>query len=31
MQVYYMLDPNNNAQLLNFSGCGKTMIPRIVT
>ncbi|GAB4861303.1 Isoamylase 3, chloroplastic [Ancistrocladus abbreviatus] len=23
-KVYYMLDPNNNAQLLNFSGCGNT-------
>ncbi|GJM98539.1 hypothetical protein PR202_ga15562 [Eleusine coracana subsp. coracana] len=26
-KVYYMLDMNNNAQLLNFSGCGKAMIP----
>uniref|UniRef100_A0ACD5XVE0 Uncharacterized protein n=1 Tax=Avena sativa TaxID=4498 RepID=A0ACD5XVE0_AVESA len=24
-KVYYMLDPNNNAQLLNFSGCGNTL------
>lgn len=24
VQVYYMSDPNNNAQPLNFSGCGKT-------
>ena len=22
LQVYYMLDVNNNGQLLNFSGCG---------
>uniref|UniRef100_A0ACD5YFB6 Uncharacterized protein n=1 Tax=Avena sativa TaxID=4498 RepID=A0ACD5YFB6_AVESA len=24
-KVYYMVDPNNNAQLLNFSGCGNTL------
>ncbi|KAJ4843526.1 Isoamylase 3, chloroplastic [Turnera subulata] len=24
-KVYYMLDPNNNGQLLNFSGCGNTL------
>ncbi|KAL5201712.1 hypothetical protein ABZP36_036066 [Zizania latifolia] len=24
-KVYYMLDLNNNAQLLNFSGCGNTL------
>uniref|UniRef100_A0A453L111 Glycosyl hydrolase family 13 catalytic domain-containing protein n=4 Tax=Triticinae TaxID=1648030 RepID=A0A453L111_AEGTS len=24
-KVYYMLDPKNNSQLLNFSGCGNTL------
>ncbi|KAK2995341.1 hypothetical protein RJ640_006561 [Escallonia rubra] len=24
-KVYYMVDPNNNGQLLNFSGCGNTL------
>ncbi|XP_060673369.1 isoamylase 3, chloroplastic isoform X2 [Ziziphus jujuba] len=24
-KVYYMLDPNNKGQLLNFSGCGNTL------
>lgn len=24
-KVYYMVDPNNNNQLLNFSGCGNTL------
>ncbi|KAF7141222.1 hypothetical protein RHSIM_Rhsim06G0077600 [Rhododendron simsii] len=24
-KVYYMVDPNNNGRLLNFSGCGNTL------
>eukprot|EP00262_Sarcandra_glabra_P000408 TRINITY_DN10485_c1_g1_i3.p1 TRINITY_DN10485_c1_g1~~TRINITY_DN10485_c1_g1_i3.p1 ORF type:complete len:788 (-),score=138.80 TRINITY_DN10485_c1_g1_i3:476-2782(-) len=24
-KVYYMVDPNNNTELLNFSGCGNTL------
>lgn len=24
-KIYYMVDPNNNARLLNFTGCGNTL------